>query len=103
MDCHRPCGECGNSSAESECLCSSSCQCTTSVLLFGLEYGKRTTKCWWIATMSCFALEAIIYEPVQIAILFVALPALVRTKMRKLYDPTENRLHFQPLTLFKTS
>ena len=62
------------------------------LLLFGLWQGKHTTRCWWTATMTCFALSAVVFEPIQLAFLYVVMPSLVRTKMRKLYDPTENQI-----------
>ena len=36
------------------------------LLLFGLEQGKKTTKSWWIATMTAFYLSAGVYEPIQL-------------------------------------
>ena len=62
---------------------------TLFLLLFGVQQGKKTTKSWWVGTMTCFALEWFIYEPLQIGFLFVFLPSLVRSRLKRLVDPTQ--------------
>ena len=39
--------------------------------------------------MTCFALEWFIYEPLQIGFLFVFLPSLGRSRLKRLVDPTQ--------------
>lgn len=45
-------------------------------------------KGWWISTMTCFGLEAIITVPLAIMVEHVFLPSLIRRKIKLLIDPT---------------
>ena len=59
------------------------------LLLFGVQQGKQKIKSWWIGTMTAFALDAGIYEPIQILFLHVYMPSLVRKRLKRLVDPTQ--------------
>ena len=59
------------------------------LLLFGLAQGKKMTRTWWTSTMTGFVLAFLIYEPIVIGILYVAIPMTIRRKMKRLVDPTQ--------------
>merc|ERR1711998_8487 len=59
------------------------------LLLFGVSKGKKTTRIWFVSTMTCFVLEWCIYEPIIIGGLHVYLPYLIRKKLKSLVDPTQ--------------
>jgi len=58
------------------------------LLLFGVQQGSKMIKGWWISTMTCFGLEAILTLPMAIMVEHVFLPALIRRKIKLLIDPT---------------
>jgi multidrug efflux pump subunit AcrA (membrane-fusion protein) len=62
---------------------------TLFLLLFGVSKGKKTTRIWFVSTVTCFVLEWCIYEPIIIGCLHVYLPALIRKKLKSLVDPTQ--------------
>ena len=59
------------------------------LLLFGVQKGKSVIKTWWIGTMTCFALEAGIFQPLILMCLHVWFPLLIRKKLKRLVDPTQ--------------
>jgi hypothetical protein len=58
------------------------------LLLFGVQQGSQMIRGWWISTMTCFAMEAILTLPMTIMVEFVFLPALIRHKIKLLIDPS---------------